>query len=106
MRREHIQSEIVKYVIKAVIPSNLLDSNTQLLVNPTGRFVIGGRQVVADSAGAWVSHGGGAAVGKNGSKVERCGAYAARWVARSLVQAGFAKRCSVQLAYISGRAEP
>jgi len=112
---DRVRSEVIKHVIKSVIPANLLDGDTQLIVNPSGRFVIGGprgdagvsgRQGVADSCGAWSPHGGASAVGKNGSKVERCGIYAARWVAKSLVNAGFASRCSVQIAYSSGKAEP
>jgi len=109
---DRLRSEVIAHVIKPAIPANLLDDKTQLLVNPAGRFVIGGphgdagasgRQIVADAGGPWTGHGGSAATGKTGAKVERCGAYAARWAAKSLVEAGFASRCAVQLAYTSGK---
>lgn len=112
---DRLRSEVIAHVIKPAIPANLLDDKTQLLVNPAGRFVIGGphgdagasgRQIVADAGGPWTAHGGSAATGKTGAKVERCGAYAARWAAKSLVEAGFASRCAVQLAYTSGKTEP
>lgn len=112
---DRLQSDILEHVIKRAIPSNLIDSETQILVNPSGRFVIGGprgdagvsgRQGLADSCGASAAHTGSATSGNDGYKVQRCGTYAARWMAKSLVQAGFASRCSVQLAYASGKAEP
>jgi len=117
---EHIsQEEIVEalreQVVKAVIPAQYLDENTVLHLNPSGRFVIGGpqgdagltgRKIIVDSYGGWGAHGGGAFSGKDPSKVDRSAAYAARWVAKSIVAAGLAARCIVQLSYAIGVAQP
>ena len=110
-----IRKALKEQIIKAVIPANLLDSNTVYHLNPSGRFVIGGpqgdagvtgRKIIVDTYGGWGAHGGGAFSGKDWSKVDRSAAYAARWVAKSLVAAGLARRCLVQLAYAIGVAEP
>lgn len=114
-RNDSLVRQIKKNVIYAAIPATLIDANTTIQVNPSGRFVIGGprgdagvsgRQGVADSCGAWGPHGNGVPIGKDGFHVERCGTYAARWAAKSLVHAGFASRCCVQLAYAKGLADP
>ena len=94
-----IREDMIEQVVKKVIPSHLLDENTKYFINPTGRFVIGGPH--GDSG-----HGGGAFSGKDPTKVDRSGAYAARWVAKNIVAAGLAKRCEIQLAYAIGVAEP
>jgi len=109
------QNELVDRVVKPVIPAQFLDADTSILVNPLGRFVLGGpqadagisgRQMAADTFGGWGSHGGMSPSGKDPSKVERAATYAARLTAKSLVNAGLAARCLVQVAYIHGRAEP
>src|SRR6202162_3302931 len=102
-------------VIDAVIPKALRDGQTRIFVNPTGRFVIGGpkgdagltgRKIIADTYGGMARHGGGAFSGKDPTKVDRSGAYAARWVAKNVVAAGLADRCEVQIAYAIGVAHP
>ena len=112
---EQIREEIVEYVVKAVIPPELMDGNTKLFINPTGRFVIGGpagdsgltgRKIIVDTYGGFGRHGGGAFSGKDPTKVDRSAAYAARWVAKNVVAAGLAGRCQVQLAYAIGVAKP
>ena len=112
---DQIRSDIVKYVIKPIVPENLLDDDTIIYVNPTGRFVTGGpagdsgltgRKIIVDTYGGIGRHGGGAFSGKDPTKVDRSGAYAARWVAKNIVAAGLAKRCEIQLAYAIGVAEP
>jgi S-adenosylmethionine synthetase len=112
---EELHSDILKYVIKAVLPAAWLDENTKYHINPTGRFVIGGpmgdtgltgRKLVVDTYGGAARHGGGAFSGKDPSKVDRSGAYAARYVAKNLVAAGLAEVCEVQIAYAIGVAHP
>jgi len=110
-----IRSELKEKVIKAVIPAKFLDDNTIYHLNPSGRFVIGGpmgdagltgRKIIIDSYGGWGAHGGGAFSGKDPSKVDRSGAYAARWIAKSVVAAGLAARALVQVSYAIGVAKP
>ena len=110
-----IREDMIEQVVKKVIPSHLLDENTKYFINPTGRFVIGGphgdsgltgRKIIVDTYGGIGRHGGGAFSGKEPTKVDRSGAYAARWVAKNIVAAGLAKRCEIQLAYAIGVAEP
>ena len=112
---ETIRAELMEKVVKAVLPANMLDDNTKYWLNPSGRFVIGGphgdggltgRKIIVDTYGGWGAHGGGAFSGKDPSKVDRSAAYAARWIAKSLVAGGYARRCLVQLAYAIGVAEP
>ena len=110
-----IREDMIEQVVKKVIPSHLLDENTKYFINPTGRFVIGGphgdsgltgRKIIVDTYGGIGRHGGGAFSGKDPTKVDRSGAYAARWVAKNIVAAGLAKRGEIQLAYAIGVAEP
>ena len=113
--REQIEKDMIKYVIKNVVPENLLDENTKYYINPTGRFVIGGpqgdsgltgRKIIVDTYGGYGRHGGGAFSGKDATKVDRSAAYAARWVAKNLVAAGVADKIEIQLAYAIGVAKP
>ena len=112
---EQIREDMVKYVIRPVLPAEMLDENTRFFINPTGRFVIGGpvgdsgltgRKIIVDTYGGYGRHGGGAFSGKDPTKVDRSAAYAARYVAKNLVAAGAAKKCEVQLAYAIGVAHP
>lgn len=112
---EQLRQDILEYVIRPSLPSHLVDENTRFYINPTGRFVVGGpmgdcgltgRKIIVDTYGGYARHGGGAFSGKDPSKVDRSAAYAARWVAKNIVAAGFAQRCEVQLAYAIGVAEP
>lgn len=113
--REEIERDLMEHVIKAVVPAELLDENTNYYINPTGRFVIGGpqgdsgltgRKIIVDTYGGYGRHGGGAFSGKDPTKVDRSGAYAARWVAKNLVAAGVADKIEVELAYAIGVAKP
>ncbi len=112
---EQIREDICREVITPVVDGNLMDENTKIYINPTGRFVIGGphgdtgltgRKIIVDSYGGMARHGGGAFSGKDPTKVDRSAAYAARWVAKNIVAAKLARRCEVQLAYAIGVANP
>ena len=112
---EQIRQDMIEQVIRVVIPANMLDENTKYYVNPTGRFVKGGpaadagltgRKIIVDTYGGSAPHGGGCFSGKDPTKVDRSAAYAARWVAKNIVAAGFARRCQVELAYAIGVAQP
>ena len=112
---ECLRNDIMREVILPVIDSKLLDENTKYFINPTGRFVVGGpqgdsghtgRKIIVDTYGGYASHGGGAFSGKDPTKVDRSAAYAARYVAKNIVAAGYAKACEVQLAYAIGVAQP
>jgi S-adenosylmethionine synthetase len=112
---DELRGDILKHVIQAVIPAELLDQDTKYHINPTGRFVVGGpmgdtgltgRKIIVDTYGGMGRHGGGAFSGKDATKVDRSAAYMARYVAKNIVAAGLADRCEVQLAYAIGVAEP
>ncbi len=110
-----IRDDLVKYVIEPIIPEGLMDDRTRILVNPTGRFVLGGpaadtgltgRKIIVDTYGGYSRHGGGAFSGKDPTKVDRSAAYAARWAAKNVVAAGLADKCEIQLSYAIGVARP
>ena len=112
---ETIREDLINHVIKAVIPSELLDEETKIYINPTGRFVVGGpqgdtgltgRKIIIDTYGGYSRHGGGAFSGKDATKVDRSAAYAARYVAKNIVAAGLADKCEIELAYAIGVAKP
>ncbi len=112
---EQIREDLIREVVKTVVPEELLGENTKYYVNPTGRFVVGGpqgdsgltgRKIIVDTYGGYARHGGGAFSGKDPTKVDRSAAYAARWVAKNIVAAGLAKKCEVELAYAIGVAHP
>ena len=112
---DELRADILKHVIQAVIPANLLDADTKYHINPTGRFVIGGpmgdsgltgRKIIVDTYGGMGRHGGGAFSGKDPTKVDRSAAYMARYIAKNIVAGGLAERCEVQLAYAIGIADP
>ena len=113
--QEEIEAAILEHVIRPVIPQELIDASTRMLINPTGRFVIGGphgdsgltgRKIIVDTYGGYARHGGGAFSGKDPTKVDRSAAYAARYVAKNIVAAGLASSCEIQLAYAIGVAKP
>lgn len=110
-----IRNDLIREVVLPVIPTALLDDDTKYLINPTGRFVIGGpagdsgltgRKIIVDTYGGYARHGGGAFSGKDPTKVDRSAAYAARWAAKNVVAAGLAKKCEIELAYAIGVAKP
>lgn len=113
--QEQIHKDIKKYVFDPVLPKDMVDENTKLFINPTGRFVIGGpngdsgltgRKIIVDTYGGYARHGGGAFSGKDCTKVDRSAAYAARYVAKNIVAAGLADKCEIQLSYAIGVAHP
>ncbi|WP_423063188.1 methionine adenosyltransferase [Candidiatus Paracoxiella cheracis] len=113
--QEDLTEAVIEEIIKPVIPKHWIDKNTRFYINPTGRFVIGGpvgdcgltgRKIIVDTYGGMARHGGGAFSGKDPSKVDRSGAYAARYVAKNIVAAGLADRCEIQISYAIGVAEP
>ena len=113
--QETITREIIEKVVKTSVPAELIDEKTRFLINPTGRFTIGGpmgdsgltgRKIIVDTYGGYARHGGGAFSGKDPTKVDRSAAYAGRYVAKNLVAAGLAKRCEIELAYAIGVARP
>lgn len=110
-----IEKDLLEHVIRPVLPAELVDAKTRFLINPTGRFVVGGpqgdsgltgRKIIVDTYGGYARHGGGAFSGKDPTKVDRSAAYAARYVAKNIVAAGLARKCEVQLAYAIGVARP
>ncbi|MFI3115079.1 MAG: methionine adenosyltransferase [Clostridia bacterium] len=112
---EQLRKEIKEHVINAVLPKELVDENTKYYINPTGRFVIGGpqgdagltgRKIIVDTYGGYSRHGGGAFSGKDPTKVDRSGAYMARYIAKNIVSAGLAEKCEIELAYAIGVAQP
>jgi S-adenosylmethionine synthetase len=112
---EKIREDVLEHVIRAVVPGEMMDQNTNFHINPTGRFVVGGpqgdtgltgRKIIVDSYGGSGAHGGGAFSGKDPTKVDRSASYMARYVAKNIVAAGLAERCEVQIAYAIGVAEP
>lgn len=113
--QEQIHADVKKYVLDPVLPADMVDANTKIFINPTGRFVIGGpqgdagltgRKIIVDTYGGYARHGGGAFSGKDCTKVDRSAAYAARYVAKNIVAAGLADKCEIQLAYAIGVAQP
>ena len=110
-----IEKDVIELVIKPIIPAELLDENTKYLINPTGRFVVGGpqgdsgltgRKIIVDTYGGYARHGGGAFSGKDPTKVDRSASYAARYIAKNIVAAGIADKCEIELAYAIGVAKP
>ncbi len=113
--REQIEADLIEHVVKPIVPAELLNDATKYLINPTGRFVIGGpqgdagltgRKIIVDTYGGYSRHGGGAFSGKDPTKVDRSAAYAARYVAKNIVAAGLADKCEIELAYAIGVAHP
>jgi S-adenosylmethionine synthetase len=112
---EQIREDLIREVIKPIVPADMMDNDTKIYINPTGRFVIGGpagdtgltgRKIIVDTYGGYARHGGGAFSGKDPTKVDRSASYAARYAAKNIVAAGLAKQCEIQLAYAIGIADP
>lgn len=112
---EELRKDMLNIVIKKAIPSNLLDENTKIYINPTGRFVVGGpkgdsgltgRKIIVDTYGGYIEHGGGAFSGKDATKVDRSATYYARYVAKNLVSSGICDKCHIQVAYAIGKSKP
>ena len=110
-----IRKDVLEFVVKPVVPAELLDDETRYFINPTGKFVIGGpvgdsgltgRKIIVDTYGGYARHGGGAFSGKDSTKVDRSASYAARYIAKNVVAAGLADKCEIQLAYAIGVAQP
>ena len=115
VKNADLRDFLIEYVIKKVIPADMMDANTKFFINPTGRFVVGGpegdsgltgRKIIVDTSGGWGRHGGGAFSGKDPSKVDRSAAYMCRWVAKNIVASGLAEICELQVAYAIGFPEP
>lgn len=115
VNQPQIEKDMIEYVIRKIVPENLLDEKTKYYINPTGRFVVGGpqgdagltgRKIIVDTYGGYARHGGGAFSGKDPTKVDRSAAYAARYVAKNIVAAGLADKCEIELAYAIGVAQP
>ena len=113
--QEELKKDVIEYVIKTVVPSNMMDENTKIYVNPTGRFVIGGplgdtgltgRKIIVDTYGGYARHGGGAFSGKDPSKVDRSAAYMLRHIAKNIVANGYADKCEIRVSYAIGMKEP
>ena len=115
VEQEQLRKDMIDLVVRPILPSKMIDSDTKFFINPTGRFVVGGpqgdsgltgRKIIVDSYGGYARHGGGAFSGKDPTKVDRSAAYAARYAAKNLVAAGLAKKCEIELAYAIGVAQP
>lgn len=115
IEQEELKKDIIEYVINEVVPENMIDENTKMYINPTGRFVIGGplgdtgltgRKIIVDTYGGYARHGGGAFSGKDASKVDRSAAYMLRHIAKNIVANGYAHKCEIQVAYAIGMEEP
>ena len=115
IKQENLREDIIENIIKFVVPTEMMDKNTKIFVNPTGRFVIGGplgdtgltgRKIIVDTYGGYARHGGGAFSGKDASKVDRSAAYMLRYIAKNIVANGYAKKCEIQVSYAIGMKEP
>ena len=115
IEQEELRNDIIEHVINEVVPENMIDENTKIYINPTGRFVIGGplgdtgltgRKIIVDTYGGYARHGGGAFSGKDASKVDRSAAYMLRHIAKNIVANGYANKCEIQVAYAIGMEEP